>query len=64
MGRIRTKFVKSFSRQLVETYPDKFSKDFSANKKSLKELGFFATEKFTRNKLAGCLTDEIKKKRV
>jgi small subunit ribosomal protein S17e len=64
MGRIRGKFVKSFSRQLVDTYPDKFSKDFTANKKSLKELGFFSTEKFTRNKLAGCLVDEVKKKRI
>ena len=62
MGRIRTHFQKNISEILVEKHPDKFSKDFDQNKKSLNEMRMF-DEKFTRNKVAGYIVRVVRKKR-
>jgi len=47
---------------LVEKHPDKFSKDFEQNKKSLGEMKMF-DEKFTRNKVAGYIVRVVRKKK-
>jgi small subunit ribosomal protein S17e len=52
LGRIRTKLVKAMAKQLIEHYPNKFSKDFSKNKKFLEELNI-VEDKPVRNKIAG-----------
>ncbi|MFQ6010266.1 MAG: 30S ribosomal protein S17e [Candidatus Aenigmatarchaeota archaeon] len=62
MGRIRTKFIKNLSEDLVAKYPGKFSIDFKKNVETLKELKIIE-EKFTRNKLAGYIVQTIKKKK-
>ena len=40
------------AKQLIEHYPNKFSKDFSKNKKFLEELNI-VEDKPVRNKIAG-----------
>lgn len=62
MGRIRTRFIKNLSEDLVEKYPGKFTADFKKNVEVLKELNIIE-EKFTRNKLAGYIVKVIKKKK-
>lgn len=62
MGRIRTKFVKNLSEQLIAQYPDKFSKDFESNKKVLDELKV-VDSKIIRNKIAGYIVCIIRKKK-
>ena len=62
MGRIKTKFVKTISKQLLEKYPSKFNKDFDNNKKALDEINIL-DEKKMRNKIAGTIVKTIKKKR-
>ncbi len=59
MGRIRTKYIKRISRKLVESYRDKFSKDFEKNKKAMAEIAEVTSKKL-RNKVAGCVTHLIK----
>jgi len=62
MGRIRTAFIKSVSKSLLEAHPDKFGTNFEENKKVLDELGIF-DEKSTRNKVAGYIVSLVKKKK-
>ena len=62
VGRIRTNFIKSLSKNLVEVYPEKFGVSFDENKKALNELKVF-DEKFTRNKVAGYIVRVVLKKK-
>ena len=62
MGRIRATWLKSVSKQLIEKYPDKFSTDFENNKKVLDELKLI-DEKKNRNRIAGCIVKELKKRK-
>lgn len=62
MGRIRTTFIKTLSKNLLEAYPDRFGANFEENKKALDELGVF-DEKATRNKVAGFIVTLSKKKK-
>jgi len=50
MGNIRTTFIKNMSRDLIEKYPDKLSKDFQKNKEFLRKA---IDSKTTRNKVSG-----------
>lgn len=62
MGRIRTKFVKTVSKQLMEKNPGKFSKDFKKNKETMNELDL-VDEKLMRNKIAGYIVRLVRKKK-
>ena len=55
MGNIRTADIKKASFQLIEIYPDKFSRDFEQNKKGVNEANLNST-KMIRNKVAGYIT--------
>jgi len=62
MGRIRTTYIKRMTRKILEKFPDKFSKDFDKNKKSLVEIAD-APSKQLRNKIAGSITKTIKQQK-
>jgi small subunit ribosomal protein S17e len=61
IGRIKTGDIKKASLELMERYPDRFSREFEENKKILKELNLIE-EKRARNKVAGYITHTIKRK--
>ena len=59
MGRIRTKDIKAMSKDLVETYPKNFTKDFVKNKETLNGIldGMqISMTKRKRNRIAGYVT--------
>ncbi|MCD6476943.1 MAG: 30S ribosomal protein S17e [Candidatus Aenigmarchaeota archaeon] len=60
MGRIRTKWIKNLSKDLISQYPDKFNTDFENNKKVLNELNIIP-DKLIRNKVAGYIVTLLKK---
>ena len=62
MRRIRTRWVKTVSGDLLEKFPDKFGNDFAKNKTSLIELKLIE-DKSVRNKVAGYIVVEANKKR-
>ena len=62
MGRIRTRFIKNLSEDIVAKYPGKFGADFKKNVEALEELNIIE-EKFTRNKVAGYIVKVIRKKK-
>ncbi len=55
MGRIKTSFIKNIALELVEKYPDKFTKDFSQNKEAVKRFVEIKSKKL-RNMIAGYIT--------
>ncbi|MGO9388475.1 MAG: 30S ribosomal protein S17e [Methanobacterium sp.] len=55
MGNIRSSFIKRVSKELIENYPSKFTKDFDENKKLVEEYTTVST-KHLRNKIAGYVT--------
>ena len=52
MGRIKTKFVKRKTRELLEKYGENFGKDFKENKEGLKKVAEINSKKI-RNVIAG-----------
>jgi len=55
MGSVRSLYIKRAAREILEKYPDKFTKDFSENAKILDQL-VKTDSKTTRNRLAGYIT--------
>lgn len=55
MGKVRPEHVKRISKQLVERYPKKFTKDFENNKKLVEALTNINSKKL-RNRVAGYTT--------
>jgi len=55
LGKVRPEHVKRISKQLVERYPGKFTKDFENNKKLVEELTIINSKKL-RNRVAGYTT--------
>ena len=55
MGKVRTEAVKRLSRTLVESYSDRLSTDFEANKVVVNELVSTKSKK-SRNWIAGYVT--------
>lgn len=53
--------VKRAARQLLELYPDRFTTDFSQNRKVLDEL-LEVESKPLKNKIAGYLTSLLRQK--
>lgn len=61
MGNIRTRMIKRSAIQLVETYPELFTKDFATNKKIVAQLIQTDSDK-TLNKVAGYVTRLVKRR--
>lgn len=55
MGRIRPTYIKRVSIELIDKYPQAFSKDFSNNKEMVAQLTDVDTVPM-RNKIAGYIT--------
>jgi small subunit ribosomal protein S17e len=53
MGKVRILLIKRVAKKMVEQYPDKFSKDFDQNKKSLEDLNL---TRRLRNRIAGYIS--------
>lgn len=62
MGRIKTKFIKRKTKELLHAYPDKFSADFSLNKEAVGKFTAVTSKKL-RNIVAGYMTRLKKKER-
>lgn len=61
MGRQKGRHLKVAAKQLVARDPDAFSIDFKENKGKLKEMDLVEHSREERNKLAGAITNEMKK---
>jgi small subunit ribosomal protein S17e len=59
VGKVRTTPIKRISRELLEKYPDLFTKDFQKNKEILKTLLRTQSKKL-RNQIAGYITHLVK----
>ncbi|MDT7894596.1 MAG: 30S ribosomal protein S17e [Desulfurococcales archaeon] len=59
MGKVRPTPIKRISRELLEKYPDLFTKDFQKNKEILKTLLRTQSKKL-RNQIAGYITHLVK----
>ena len=55
MGKVRIASVKKMSRDLIALYPDKFGKDYEANKKAFEPLVDARTKRL-RNRIVGYIT--------
>ena len=55
MGKVRPDRVKRLARELVSRFPDRFTVDFEANKKSVEALTRISSQKL-RNRVAGYVT--------
>lgn len=60
MGRIKTTFIKRKTRELLDTHGEKFTVDFTENKKLITQLTTMSSKKL-RNIIAGYVT-RLKKK--
>ena len=59
MGRIKSKRVKSVTKQLVKGHPTEFSIDFNVNKDVLKKYAIIKSRKL-RNVIAGYASRLVK----
>jgi small subunit ribosomal protein S17e len=59
VGKVRPTPIKRISRELLEKYPDLFTKDFQKNKEILKTLLRTQSKKL-RNQIAGYITHLVK----
>jgi small subunit ribosomal protein S17e len=55
LGKVKGLAIKRFARELVKKYPDKFTRDYEANKKVIDEL-ILTDSKKLRNLIAGYAT--------
>jgi len=55
VGKVRIASVKKISRELVALYPDRFGKDYEANKNALEPLVDARTKRL-RNRIVGYVT--------
>ncbi|MEZ0290793.1 MAG: 30S ribosomal protein S17e [Sulfolobales archaeon] len=60
-GNVRTKYIKSTARKLLEAYPDLFKPDFEYNKKLVAQLVNTKSKK-VRNQIAGYITHLLRVK--
>ncbi|MGD8546057.1 MAG: 30S ribosomal protein S17e [Candidatus Bathyarchaeota archaeon] len=59
MGKVRPDHVKRTAHELVDQFPDKFTKDFENNKEMVDALTNVSSRKL-RNRVAGYITNLIK----
>jgi len=55
LGNIKTLHIKQIAIQLVERFPDQFTRDFDHNKKKVEELTDIKSKE-VRNRVAGYVT--------
>ncbi|MBC7218953.1 MAG: 30S ribosomal protein S17e [Hadesarchaea archaeon] len=60
MGSVRSLYIKRAAREILNKYPNKFTKDFHENVKILEEL-IKTDSKTTRNRVAGYITKILKR---
>jgi len=58
LGKVKTEHIKRLAKELLLRFPDKFSRDFDANKHEVAALTQGATTK-VRNQVAGYITRTI-----
>jgi small subunit ribosomal protein S17e len=56
LGKVKTEQVKRLAKELIERYPEKFSKSFEENKKAVAVLTKGTTTRI-RNQIAGYITN-------
>jgi small subunit ribosomal protein S17e len=61
MGRIKTKMIKRYSRQIYKEYESELTKDFEQNKKKITDVADIPSKK-VRNVIAGYLARLVKNK--
>ena len=61
MGRIKTKFIKRITHEVLEEHRDKCKDNFEDNKKVLAEVAEIQSKKL-RNAIAGYMTRLVKTK--
>jgi small subunit ribosomal protein S17e len=61
MGKVRTVLIKKISKELVNNYPDVFTKDFEKNKKLLDKY-LEIDSKHLRNRISGYIVNLKKNK--
>lgn len=62
MGRIRTARIKRNTRDIINSYKDRFKGNFEHNKKVLNEVVDIPT-KHLRNVIAGYITKKLKEEK-
>jgi len=63
LGNIKNQFIKNLAKTLIEKYPDRFTNSFEKNKEEMDKIVILESKKI-RNKVAGCLVHEIRKREV
>jgi len=63
MGRIKTIFVKRIGRELFEAHPERFTSDYTHNKKAVIDMTIVKAGKML-NVVAGYITSLRKQKKV
>jgi len=58
MGKVRSRQVKRIAYELLERFPEAFSKDFEYNKRVLEKIADIPSRKL-RNRVAGYITSVI-----
>ncbi len=61
MGKVRTILIKNISKELIDKYPDVFTKDFEKNKKLLNKY-LDINSKHLRNRISGYIISLLKNK--
>ncbi len=61
MGRTKGVHLRTTARVLVERYPNAFGLSYSKNKDLIKKIGLLKDSKEEQNKLAGEITNLVKK---
>ena len=57
MGKVKTEQIKRLAKELIERYPEKFSKSFEENKLAVVALTKGTTPRI-RNQIAGYITSQ------
>jgi small subunit ribosomal protein S17e len=57
LGKVKTEQIKRLGKELIERFPEKFSKSFEENKHAVVELTKGTTTRI-RNQIAGYITSQ------
>ena len=59
MGKVRTEVIKRCAREILKTYPERFTTDFEDNKQKLFLVAEIKSKRL-RNRIAGYITHLVK----
>lgn len=62
MGKTKPKYLRTIAGSLSNKHEKEFTTNFEENKRKVKEMNLIEYSKEERNKLAGEITQEMKKK--